>query len=614
MAETIARIQLLIDTTAHWQASNPILLSGEIGLEIKPNHEIAFKVGNGTTSWNLLDYAVFTPSEVEAMRDELQDQIDNIVIAASEGGDSSIEVSQARVNASGTTYETLKARLDAMDESTATEVSRLDAADSEIKSDLNDLNSEIFTDSIKTKLTNIAITIAGKWSTGADSYLIPVYPNANVYIIEQSDDIKGYYTFLKSDNREKGTVPEFCDGYSGIKKFPFTKGTLIAPSDAKYLWLSSYNGDEPSYVDIDGADVTNSIFKTTNLASNSIKAGLHFAYAASLEKHPECVNLDELKINTVYTYAKNSLSALTSKYPFPNGFTIMTFNALTHSYSGCIQVATDLLSGNTAYRTNVSIWTDWNYHSNTTFTVGNRGWTDFNTLKACTEFIANNNIKNAIVFCQSKIYDLVQEYGQSYLDSIVQTTNKGIGLHVGNNTHFIFANGAKVVFNYTGSNTAIGQYFSPFNITGSVTLENCTIECSNCRYCVHEDLPTDVDIIPDETTVKYINCFMQNNGGSIAYEAPACIGAGTNKNTVSVISGGKYSGSWIADISYHNYYGNEPSKVIIENVWMDKGVRLADMSTAQTIVDVIITGCRMPSGIVGTHTKFAVTEWNNTTN
>lgn len=120
MAETIARIQLLIDTTAHWQASNPILLSGEIGLEIKTNHEIAFKVGNGTTSWNLLDYAVFTPSEVVAIRDELQDQIDNIVIAASEGGDSSIEVSQARVNASGTTYETLKARLDAMDETSET--------------------------------------------------------------------------------------------------------------------------------------------------------------------------------------------------------------------------------------------------------------------------------------------------------------------------------------------------------------------------------------------------------------------------------------------------------------------------------------------------------------
>lgn len=111
----IARIQLLIDTTANWQAANPILLNGEIGLEIKSNNEIAFKAGDGVTAWNLLGYVSFTPSEVEAIRDELQAQIDNIVVAASEGGDSSTEVAQARVNASGVTYATLKARLDAMD-------------------------------------------------------------------------------------------------------------------------------------------------------------------------------------------------------------------------------------------------------------------------------------------------------------------------------------------------------------------------------------------------------------------------------------------------------------------------------------------------------------------
>lgn len=142
MAERLARIQLLIDTTENWQAANPILLNGEIGLEIKTGGEIAFKVGNGTTAWNSLEYAVFTPSEVVAMRDELQAQIDNIVVAASEGGDSSTEVAQARVNASGVTYATLKARLDAMDETTATEVNN-------IKSDLNNIiSNEVISDSL----------------------------------------------------------------------------------------------------------------------------------------------------------------------------------------------------------------------------------------------------------------------------------------------------------------------------------------------------------------------------------------------------------------------------------------------------------------------------------
>lgn len=236
----------------------------------------------------------------------------------------------------------------------------------------------------------------------------------------------------------------------------------------------------------------------------------------------------------------------------------------------------------------------------------------FTKLKDCTEYISNNNIQNATVYVDAETFDLVNEYGQEYLDSIQSTTNIGIGLHVGNNTHFIFSEGSKVVFNYTGTNEDCAEYFSPFNITGSVILENANIEVSNARYCVHEDLPTSADAIPDYSTVKYINCVMEHKGDTIpsgSHSGYACIGGGTNKNTLSIIKGGKYKSVWLAPITYHNYGGDYPSKIVLENVWLDKAFRLADFKTSE--VEVQITGCYIPNGIIGAHTYFTITEWNN---
>lgn len=49
----MTQIQLRHDTSANWTAANPVLAGGEIGVEIDTNH---FKVGNGSTAWNDLDY------------------------------------------------------------------------------------------------------------------------------------------------------------------------------------------------------------------------------------------------------------------------------------------------------------------------------------------------------------------------------------------------------------------------------------------------------------------------------------------------------------------------------------------------------------------------------
>ena len=54
MASTIkTRIKQRIDTSTNWASLNPVLLSGEIGIESDTNK---MKIGDGSTSWNGLEY------------------------------------------------------------------------------------------------------------------------------------------------------------------------------------------------------------------------------------------------------------------------------------------------------------------------------------------------------------------------------------------------------------------------------------------------------------------------------------------------------------------------------------------------------------------------------
>jgi len=47
------QIQFRRDTAAAWTAANPVLASGELGLETDTSY---YKIGNGSTAWNSLSY------------------------------------------------------------------------------------------------------------------------------------------------------------------------------------------------------------------------------------------------------------------------------------------------------------------------------------------------------------------------------------------------------------------------------------------------------------------------------------------------------------------------------------------------------------------------------
>jgi hypothetical protein len=58
------RIQSRNDIATNWTSENPILLKGELGIELDTRR---VKIGTGITAWNDLLYATVTPEQVEAL-------------------------------------------------------------------------------------------------------------------------------------------------------------------------------------------------------------------------------------------------------------------------------------------------------------------------------------------------------------------------------------------------------------------------------------------------------------------------------------------------------------------------------------------------------------------
>lgn len=69
-----AKIQVRRDTAANWTTQNPTLLRGEIGYEYDT---VKLKIGNGSTAWNSLAYAIVSQTMVEDLIADHADRTDN---------------------------------------------------------------------------------------------------------------------------------------------------------------------------------------------------------------------------------------------------------------------------------------------------------------------------------------------------------------------------------------------------------------------------------------------------------------------------------------------------------------------------------------------------------
>lgn len=106
------RIQLRRDIAANWTGANPTLLRGELGYESDTRR---FKIGDGLTTWNSLDYC-FTPNDfiMTALATETTNRISGDSTTLSSANSYTDEKVAAIVNSAPAVLDTLKELSDAL--------------------------------------------------------------------------------------------------------------------------------------------------------------------------------------------------------------------------------------------------------------------------------------------------------------------------------------------------------------------------------------------------------------------------------------------------------------------------------------------------------------------
>ena len=192
---------------------------------------------------------------------------------------------------------------------------------------------------------------------------------------------------------------------------------------------------------------------------------------------------------------------------------------------------------------------------------------DITSLKNGIEIATQYN--NAILYVDEGIYNLVEEFTQEYLDK----TTTEIGLILKNNIHVIFSPKSKVTFNYNGKNSNIHSNFSPFN-SGSkgFTIENLTLECSNCRYGIHDERGNSTDRYKN----IYKNCEISlDNSNNPHWSNPQNIGFGLGNDGEVEIENCVFN-NWI---TFHLDNANKPTSqaiVTIKNNYFKTGAVWVD--------------------------------------
>ena len=226
-------------------------------------------------------------------------------------------------------------------------------------------------------------------------------------------------------------------------------------------------------------------------------------------------------------------------------------------------------------------WRAWYSASQKTIYVGTNE--QFTTLKSAIEY--SNTTKDVTIYVKDGTYDIYEEFGgddffESYTDSST------IGLMLSNNVHLIFSSNSKVVFNNTSGNTTVDTRFSIFNAgNNGFTLENCTIEGTNCRYLIHDERGSSSGVYIN----KYINCKFVKSGNGYKQ----CIGGGLGKNGYIIIDNCTFdSNDTTTDTTaLLTYHGNNSStdtasksNVYIKNNYFKKGTIRVSWCGVSTLI------------------------------
>ncbi len=167
-------------------------------------------------------------------------------------------------------------------------------------------------------------------------------------------------------------------------------------------------------------------------------------------------------------------------------------------------------------------------HLNKTFFCGPSR--DIKTLKAGIE--AATSVMDGVLYVDPGTYDLIEEFGQEWFESLKEK-NTLTGIALKNRVHVIFSPNSKVISHYKGDNPYAKKLYSPFNGGKyGFTLENLTLECSNCRYGIHDERVGEIE----QYKAHYINCSIyHDNHENDIWPNLSCIGGGLGSNAEIIV-------------------------------------------------------------------------------
>ena len=244
-------------------------------------------------------------------------------------------------------------------------------------------------------------------------------------------------------------------------------------------------------------------------------------------------------------------------------------------------------------------------------TVDANGGGDYTRLTDALSYAYTNG--NVDIYVKNGTYDITSE---------IDIESAGSGPLIGKNTKVYFASKAYVTCHYTGSGSPHNT-FSVFNAgEGDFEIHNLKIDCSNIRYCVHDERSTNTD----QYRHCYYNCQMKLDNTSNTWDSPQCIGGGLGANGIIEIDGGYYEGlphagdNTYGEISYHNSSAsNAKSEIWIRNIYCkNNAVRFGYYGTSPAITPCYVNGCSFavapivrPETPSSTVVNMEMTEWNN---
>lgn len=220
----------------------------------------------------------------------------------------------------------------------------------------------------------------------------------------------------------------------------------------------------------------------------------------------------------------------------------------------------------------------------------------YTTLKSAIE--AATSVMDGVLYVDSGIYDLIEEFGSDYFDSLTSTSDLA-GLSLRNRIHIVFSPNAVVKCHYTGNNEWVMKMFSPFNAGKyGFTIENLKLEASRCRYAIHDEYASDKDV----SKSKYVNCSIKFDNTNNPYWSKTIIGGGLGCATEIDIQGCTFEcvGDGAA-VYYHQVAGGSvtdyASVINIKNNYIVSGIIELDFTkeNASNPTVVQISGNSVPA-------------------